>query len=357
MSNIVIKSYNLHRLSIHDPQPQDVAAPQNQSSLFEYLETIVEEVVDSSRRCGFVFNSPTELVERNLLDLIVQNETFENVSENLANKLHSEELNSQSRNKNLTYEIKKGVLIQVFFEIDNQDYYLIIKVDDNKFFDMGSLSFSDGLPTEKARTQKAALISFLNNQVDELFLLDSNSKISSYWYKDFLKASAINSSEDNTKKSFVEIDKVLSKIKKISSVDYWLIRNDVISYYRNNSGFVYDDVVSRIKGHVFENKEVLEAKVTNYDDTKSYSIVDVYPAIETTLQNLPAQKKFDTQFDLQTGVIKARLVNKIVLDRYFDLSIKGDVEDLESKIVAGDDDDGKYIKIYSDEGYEQFYKG
>ena len=357
MSNISIHGFNLHRVNVNSSSPDDVAFPADLSFLEKYISIVLNDVINSPRSCQYKFDEPLDVVPSRLASLIEGNKRFEDVSQDIVLKLHMEEVAIQSVITKLGNSVSKGVLIQVYFEHEGRLKYLIIKVDDNEFLEINSLKLTDGLPSEHTRTQKAALIEFESQEISGLLISDSKSPITKYWYKEFLHASSLNSSEKNTKDSFEYIDKVLNVVKGKSKYDYWLIRNDVISYYRNNEGFLYSDIVSRIENHVFENKDVVKSEVKGFEEGREYRLKEVLPSVVRKLENLPSDKGFDTQFNIQSNVIRAKLVNKIVLDRYFDLSIKGDIEDLGSKIVAGDDDDGKYIKIYSDEGYEHFYKG
>ncbi|WP_219702796.1 hypothetical protein [Marinomonas lutimaris] len=354
---VISYGHTLHKLSVHATDPVDVAFPADTSYLEQYINMVVEDVIASPRSCKFRFVEPFELVPSRLLSLINKSETFEAISEDIVKKLHSEELEVQKIIKKLKNEVSKGVLIQVYFNHDGLNKYLIIKVDDNEFLDLTTLKLTDGLPSEKTRTQKTALITFDGNEISELLVSDSNSKISKFWCDRFLCAEPLVSSEINTFESYTSIDKVLNKVKKDSRYDYLLLKNGMINYYRNNDGFVFDDVVSMIKNHTVENKNILN-KVENYDEIKSYKFGEIFPDIITEIESLPDIKGFDRAFDITKSAIKSRLSSTVVLDEFFDLNIKGDLKDLKGKIKAGIETDGrKFIKIYSELGYREFEKG
>jgi len=44
----------------------------------------------------------------------------------------------------------------------------------------------------------------------------------------------------------------------------------------------------------------------------------------------------------------------VFVDTNFELRINGDIDDLKSRIAADSDAKGKFIKIYSDKGYNEF---
>lgn len=83
---------------------------------------------------------------------------------------------------------------------------------------------------------------------------------------------------------------------------------------------------------------------------------DKLPSIIKKLKELPESLKapFDTQFDLDISVIKNRIRSIIFLDDQIELRIKTDIPNLKNKIKPDKDDDGKYIKIYTDAGYKTF---
>lgn len=354
---VISYGHTLHRLSVHAKGPVDVAFPADTKYLEQYINMVVEDVIASPRSCKYKFIEPFELVSSKLLLLINKTDTFENVSEDIVDKLHAEELKVQKIIEKLDNEVSKGVLIQVYFNHDGLNKYLIIKVDDNEFLDLSTLQLTDGLPSEKTRTQKTALITFDGNEISDLLVSDSNSKISKFWCDSFLCSEPLVSSEKNTFNSYTSIDKVLNKVKKESRYDYLLLKNGMVNYYRNNEGFVFNDVVSMIKNHTVENKNVLK-KIKDYDESRSYKFSEVFSNLVTEIESLPIKKGFDRAFDITKSVIKSRLSSTVVLDEFFDLNIKGDVEDLKGKIKAGIEDDGrKFIKIYSELGYKEFELG
>ena len=220
--------------------------------------------------------------------------------------------------------------------------FVIIKIDDDEFFDETDLRLKTGLTASKTRLQKAAVVSFASdNTVSELILSDSKPKITEYWYLYFLLAEQLTDSETNTKNAFNAIDSLLNReVKKVSSIDYWFLRNEVINHFRNEEAMAYDELVEKIKKHNPENKKFKD----KFDD------------FVKKFEDLPKKSPnpFDTQFDLESGAIKARMVKNVFLDDNFELRIKGEIANLKSRVSASKDGGGKFIKIYSDKGYDEF---
>jgi len=297
-------------------------------------------LLESSRSRYFQFKSMDELVPSSLV-AILNSESWTDKSRQIAEKLHGVELQVQERIKQLN-DVRKGVLLQLKVKHDECIKFVFIKIDNTEFFDEDDFSLKSGLPTSKSRIQKSAVITFTPEKtVDEVIISDSKSTITEYWYLSFLIAEQLKDSETNTKNAFNAIDKLLNKeVKSVSPVDYWFLRNDIVNYFRNEESLIYDDLIEKVKAHKPETEVFKE----NFD------------AFVEKFEKLPIKstKPFDTQFDLESSVIKARIVRKVLLDTNFELRINGEVKDLKFRIFAGSDNKGKFIKIYSDKGYDEF---
>lgn len=147
--------------------------------------------------------------------------------------------------------------------------------------------------------------------------------------------------ETNTNNAFSAIDNLLVKrVKKESPADYWYIRNDLITYFRNEPDFLFDQLVERIENH-------------NVVSSKFEVVKDKFIEELKALPDLP-KSKFDRQFTLVPKIIRRKIKKTILLDENFELKINGEINDFRNKIFSESDNRGKYIKIYSDNGYDQF---
>lgn len=73
-------------------------------------------------------------------------------------------------------------------------------------------------------------------------------------------------------------------------------------------------------------------------------------------KKLPESKNFDSHFVIVKSVIKARIKKQIRLAENLELQIKGEIPNYEKVFSTGEDTNGKFLKIYSDKGYEVFHK-
>jgi hypothetical protein len=116
------------------------------------------------------------------------------------------------------------------------------------------------------------------------------------------------------------------------------LRKEIVNHFRNEEALVYDELVEKIKSHKPESevfKKEFDTFVKKFEELPEKS-----------------SKPFDTQFDLESKVISARIVKTVMLDNNFELRINGEISDLKNKIFAEAD---SKVKIYSDTGYNQFH--
>jgi hypothetical protein len=340
MESLEVLEYSLHRIDVKTGAPVSMALDGTAEGLKTYTELVLTELLESPRSRYFQFKDMDELVPSSLV-AILDGEDWTTKSTQIAQKLYDVELVVQDNIKHLT-DVRMGGLLQLKVKHDECIKFVIIKIDNSEYLDEDNLDLKSGLPTSKSRLQKAAVITFTpEHTVDEVIVSDSKSTITTYWYLSFLIAEQLQDSETNTKNAFNAIDSLLTKeVKKVSPVDYWFLRNEILNHFRNEDSLAYDELVDKVKAHKPETDEFKE---------KFESFVEKFENLPTT-----APKPFDTQFDLVPNAIKARISKKVFLDINFELRINGEIDDLKSRIFAEQDDKGKFIKIYSDKGYDEF---
>lgn len=339
MNSLKINNYALYKMDVKSSGPVELSVVKDVSGILSYTEIILKELIESPRRKLFKFKSDDELVISSICEIIAKGD-WATQSKKIAQKLHQVECDTQKRIEHLN-DVKSGGLLFLDVQLDGTRHFIIVKIDESDFLDETTLKMISGLPAS-ARIQKSAMLTFLGGSIDELVLSDSRPKITEYWYKYFLIAEELISAEVNTQNAFAVIDNFLSlKIRKDSSVDYWYVRNDIVSYFRNNDQFIFDEVVEIFQNQKFESKKVSD---------KHDELIQKFSSLPASNKN----KGFDTQFEIEPDIIKAKIKKKIVLDSNIELMIKGEVADIRTKITADEDGRGKYIKIYSDFGFDTF---
>ena len=212
--------FNLHHIDLGNEKLLKITEHKNENDVTNYLELLIKEIYDEKTKRKFNISSKTTEVFVSILN-ILQKSDFELNTEIIANRLLREEIRIQDKIKHLK-DIKKGSILQCYFQMNGNPYIIITKVDHNPFLDENELKKRIGLPYNK-KVIKAALFRFnMDNNVEQIYVLDSNAKISEYWWKDFLELVEIYSDEANSENSFNSIDKYLNKKikKKISYRSY-----------------------------------------------------------------------------------------------------------------------------------------
>lgn len=326
---------SIHKID-HFNSRVDLLTEVSGSEIEEYLSRLISDINGESSKRKFRFRSNTTEV-RSQLPLMLDGK-FEEASSTIVNRLLPIESKVQDDIAHLGIEIQKGSFIQILIEDSNYYKIILSKADHSEFLDeKDNYNLHSGLPKKK-KVFKAILINILKNkEVDEIFVYDTNAKISEYWWSTFLELDEVYTDSENSSKSFKSIDSVLSKIKKDYKADHNYVRNATITYYRSHQEFDLNNYVDSI--------------------LKEYTPVDPnFPVSELVdkIEKLPEKKGFDHRFSIISKEIGAKISNKINLLPGMELHING-VENLEDVVDRGlEDDNRKFIKIYSDKGYESF---
>lgn len=305
----------------------------------EYIKGLFDNIEGTNNKRVFDFCSDTTEI-RNSLNLMLD-ENFNSATEINARRLLRIEMQAQEKIRHLT-EIQKGVLVQSLVENDIGKNIIISKADHNDFLDEDDFQLRKGLPL-KRRIFKAVVISFdQENNIDSVSVYDTNSKMSEYWWKDYLELREKYTDTHNTKTSLDVFDlKVFNKIKKNHPADYMCLRNSMIGYYRNHSQFKLDEFIDLL----FRDYE---------PEDPSFPVDKIIQKIQT----LPTiGKGFDPVFNIEKKAITKRMRNIVKLTESIELIFKDHIDHLSDIIKAEVDTEGnKYIQIRTDEGYKYFMR-
>lgn len=338
----VYKSFfvTLHHIDFNSKTDEinEITNIQQEEDLAHYINIVISDILEGKNIRSFEKNSDnTEVISciQNGINTEPLNTDFTKI---IARRLLRIERETQERYKHIT-EIQKGSLVQCYLKLNDELMYLLAKIEHDSFIDEGDLKTHFGLPYER-RVLKTCLIQLTDDkQIADIKLYDSNSTISEYWWDKFLELKKLTSDEENTKRSFLAIDNCLSKIKKDSPTDYTILRNSVIGYYKNQTSFVFDDLVNTI----FTN---YQPEDPNLNMTK----------LKENIKQLPETKKFDKRFEIIPKEIKARIKKIYSINDKVDLNVKDYIENMKNVIIASEEAEGKFVKILStnDEVFNMF---
>lgn len=322
----------------------------------ETIDTYIKELIEyvsqnNSVREYKIISEQTEVISCVKQGITCQkNNEVKEIEEycmKIANRLLMKEIEAQERVDRLKIKLKKGSLLQVILkdEQENVYTYLIAKVEHSNFFDDFDFSRKTGFDSDQKKIWKSCIFRCLVDKtvkIDEIKIyLDGKA---TYWHKEFLELKEMTTDEENTKKAFSSIDKMLiKKIKKESGFDYSLIRNAFAGYMKKPRHIDYqtmlDEILDEYESHKLDKHTMNDLKMA--------------------LMRLPDTKKFERQFNSVPKEVRARIKKTYQVNTGIELRINNHVDDLQETITADCDEKGnKYIKIRTndDEIFNDFRK-
>ncbi|MGE1152451.1 hypothetical protein [Pseudomonas kitaguniensis] len=333
---INILNTSIFEISLEKDRLSDPYKNPKKAQIQTYIKELATGMLKNHK--GQEHRFAAEHCEMSTLSKKLTTSSFESASRQTAERLHRVERTTQEKLQKIT-TLRKGSLLQSHIELNGEIYILYFKIDHAGFLDE-NFDWKVGLP-EKQIAQKSAILKIGEDIIEQIWVGDSNAKISEYWWHDFLELVPLSSPETNTKSAFAAVEKLLiSAVKRVSNSDYWTLRNALVSYFRTNQNFQIQALID----HAF----------TSY--TPDNSEVNMQKII-TDLNALPAKAKFDPQFEIASNIIKAKIKKQINLAENLELRITGEIKNHDETFDTGEDTDGrKFLKIYSDKGYSEFHK-
>lgn len=328
--------YLSNKIILRDlPMVEDVL----DGDLKEYVDNLFGEIEKTKKKKEFKPGVCSEKVLKALLGMT--GDSFDESARINAQELLEVEIVTQARMSQIT-EIQKGSLLQIIVKQEKSYLIYLIKIDPNDFFDLAERKKREGLPYKRKIFKSCCCEIDFNSNLGRIFVTDTTSPMSKYWWRDFLKLKQKYDDSHNTKFSITALNqKIFNPIKRKHPADYTILRNSTVGYFRNYEEFNLTIYVER----------VLE-KYKPIDET-----LDMTKLIEK-VEQLPGDENngFDSIFTIISNEIPYRkLKQTILLHPSLELTIKDYLENLSDIVEAVKDKEGnKYIQIKTDEGFESF---
>lgn len=335
-----IKSLSVHRVGNHQRKELltlSKAPIQLTEELQDLLHLYFLQPFDREEYFEFVHDSNLDLHEvYTYVSQIFENqESLHDQSIQLATHLYK-----RSTHPN----IKQGEFYTVYFEnvilegemmdavglfkSENKDTYLQVESKDHEFsieseeginikkLDKGCLIFN----TEKENGYRVAIVDKTNRQYE-----------AQYWIDDFLQVKQREDNYFNTENTLTMyknfVTKNLSNELALNKADQADMLNRTMGYFKENDEFQLQDFQEK----VLQKKEVIESFTdykNNYEEERQFQFAEEFPISSTAVNRQNRSFK---------SVIK--------LDKNFHIYVHGD----RSKIEQGEDNRGKFYKVYFDE--------
>lgn len=326
----------------------------------EHLVNIHQE--EDIRKYSIKQNQSTQVLTcmNEILQTDADESKFE-YAQQIADRLLEKEVEAQAKINHLNNELQKGGLIITHFTNESEKFFVVAKVH---FIDVRMESnFEKGKATpEKEHMLKTVVIPIDNNSVtyatQENYALVTDSTKSkgslaaTFWWKEFLELIVIITDEDNTNKAFNKIDGYLRKkfFDQDYKMDYFSSRNSLISYMKSSPSFTFNTAIDSIMGD-FSTLDYISALPNKDKEAEKAKITE---EIKKLNRNKNDEIIFDGNFAIDKKAIKAKMKKVIKLDTSISLTLDDEIQNLRDKIVAGTDEKGNHIKIYSEQGYNEF---
>lgn len=300
--------------------------PTEEGDLDDYVFMLTQQVLDNKKSRHFKFKSEHKEVRMLICEMLEDKDNRDLFNKNtfrIADKLLDAEILTERRYGHIT-ELKKGSLIISQIYDENYHYFLFSKVEHEQFLNVEELVKQIGIPYEKG-TLKTCLIKIdNNNEIIDIIVTDTNKKFASYWVDGLFELEELKSDEKNTVVSFNAMDQLLNRnVKSISPNDYTMIRNHLITYYRTQSQFDFDEMINNVLGDYIPESDGLDMDL-----------------LKEKAKALPVDKDFDRIFNIKEDEIRARIRKVIKLNEVMELRLNGSSEELKklirSEVINGE---------------------
>ena len=336
---MILRQFSVHQLDRENNNVRDIAISAELKDLASYVDRLVTQVVDSSKRRVYTFANPASEVPLTLASAYT-----ESAWSSSASKLAIRLLNVESRVAEVIRgiaEIPKGSLIQGAMEVDGEELYLIAKVEHDEFLDQNDLIRRLGLPYARQALKTCLVRVDEGPRFETAWVSDSSTRFAEYWWKNFLELSERRSDTENTRAAFKQIDRLLRrKLKSDHPSDYTFLRNAVGQYFLTQAEFNMDELVNNAIGRYRPSSEEV-----GIDD------------LAAELKQMEASDLFDARFTIDEEAVRRPIARTIELTAEIDLRLKAPLEDLQNVVKAKRYPDGrKYLEIETNSGWEAFYR-
>jgi len=338
-----IISTTLHQIDIQNNTTREIQVAGSHSDLEIYLTELLAEIKNKENKRSFEFLRETTEFYSSLLDFQKTNDFSKSkYVASIVKRLLDKEVETDKRYSHLsktdTGHVKKGSFLQFLYRENNLLHYLGVKIEHHQFLDEEDFKKKIGLSIAN-KIYKACSVSFTNEGLPtEVFVYDTNTKLSNYWWNDFLELKEKHTDAYNTKTAITNVISKLNSLKKEFPSDHNILRNACIAAFRQTKSIDYIDFIDKTFGEY---------------EPEVQSMKERLPTLMQSLKELPVKKGFDTKFSLVPSEIPFRK-SRYELTKEITLSVVDGIEDLDSKVWAENRNGKKLVIIESPSGFVNF---
>lgn len=204
-----------------------------------------------------------------------------------------------------------------------------VKVEHQGFIDEEDFKRHIGIG-ESNKIYKACRVSFDGVGVpSSVRVFDTNSRIATYWWHDFLELAESRTDAHNTRTAAEEVVRALGPLKRKSPSDYTVLRNATVAAFKREGTMKFDDFV--------------ETVFSSYEADSDEAQVELKQII-SKIKSLPSTKNFDGQFELDPKSVPFRRVN-LPLSKEVVVSYDEGMSNIGEKIWSSRTGTGKTVVV------------
>ena len=326
-------STNFFHINVEENSKTKIRTDLNNKDLEVYLETLLIEIHNKEQSRQFIL-PPDSTIFKQTISTISNSKNLDekNSGEILADKLLTIEISTDDRYGHLSKKdthVKVGSFLQFTFTEKGLLRYLGVKVDHQVILDEIDFKKKAGLGLSE-KIYKAFRVDFDEKiQPSRFSIYDSKSKLTKYWWHDFLELIEKNTDTYNTKLASEQVIAKLSSLKTDFPQDYTILRNATIAAFKQEGTMDYFSFIDKTFEHYKSENPYFSEKHTE---------------LIKKLKELPQKKKFDTIFTLIPSAVPFRKTT-YRLSKDISLSVTEGILNLESKIWRERTLDGKDLVV------------
>jgi hypothetical protein len=326
-------STNFYHINVDSASKNKIKTDLNNLDLEVYLETLLVEVHNKEQSRLFNLTDETTAFKSAIYE-ISKTKALDahQVGEKLAERLLQKEIATDKRYGHLSAKdthVKVGSFLQFTYTEKGQLRYLGVKVDHQVILDESDFKKRAGLGLSE-KIYKAFRVDFNDKkEPNRISIYDSKSKLTRYWWHDFLELKEANTDTFNTKLACEQVIARIGALKKDFPQDHTILRNATVAAFKQNKEMDYVKFIDE----TFTN---YTSQAPNFDTKKDLLI--------SKLKELPAKKGFDTLFKLIPSAVPFRQTT-YKLNQDISLVIKDGIENLDAKIWRETTVDGRELVV------------
>ncbi|MDP3845899.1 MAG: hypothetical protein Q8R10_05680 [Pseudomonas sp.] len=331
--NSVISTCLFH-INVDKNSKEEIKTDLNILDLETYLETLLVEINSKEQKRLFEVSIQDSAFKTTITTISATSKLdTESIGEALAERLLQKEKDVSIKyghlSKNDGIHVKVGSFLQFTYTENGNLRYIGVKVDHQVILDQADFKKKTGLGLSE-KIYKAFKVEFnAEKKPENIYIYDSKSKLTQYWWHEFLELKEKNTDTHNTSTASQAVISKIAILKKDFPQDHTILRNATIAAFKQNGSMDYTKFIDdNFLNYTSDNPEFEKKK----------------PQLLKKLHELPETKGFDTLFNLVPSAVPFRKTT-YKLSQDIALIIKDGIGKLDEKVWAERTADGRHLVV------------